>query len=281
MEIQKINQEQMTLSVVSQFPRLQGFMGKASMNCLEVPEMGNKKDFITTYYASQNFKLKSPEYWKKGKADGFRVHYNAWMLLLNIRSYPDEMTVLAVESCLKNDYGHMNEKCVTDALKMNLRGEFKPMIEAYQLINENFLIKLLSAYNEQLREAHKIAVKLRDEANKKPDPTPDEIEAKNIAAMKSVFAEFKQTGNEELISGLYFDFFSRRGLIKLNNDQKLAYLETAKSRLKEMKSKNEGMVTAAKILKDIDAGGHESEVRTIGRKLAIIDFFKNTESLPF
>lgn len=242
--------------------------------------MGNKKDFITTYYASQNFKLKSPEYWQKGKADGFRVHYNGWMLLLNIRSYPDEMTVLAVESCLKNDYGHMNEKCVTDALKMNLRGEFKPMIEAYQLINENFLIKLLSAYNEQLREAHKIAVKLRDEANKKTEPTPEEIEAKNIAAMKSVFTEFKQTGNEQLISGLYFDFFHARGLITLTNDQKRGYLKQAQSKLKEIKTNGEGMISADKIIKSIDAGGYDEEVRAIGRKLAIIDFFNTTDNLP-
>mgnify|MGYP006390825393 FL=1 len=41
------------------------------------------------------------------------------------------------------------------------------------------------------------------------------------------------------------------------------------------------MISADKIIKSIDAGGYEEEVRAIGRKLAIIDFFNTTSDLPF
>lgn len=282
MEIQKLNPEQMTLQVVSQTPRLQSFLGLATLNCLESPTLpANDKELVLTYYSSQRFSLKEVEYWGKGNRNGLSGQYAQWMILLNIRSVPDEITVQAVVNCLRGDYGHLNENCVTEAIKMNLRGEFNPTIEAYQLINEHFLIKLLTAYNAKLLEAHRIAVNLRNKSLEPVEPTPEELEQKNISAMKSVFAEFKATGNENLISGLYFDFFHTRGLITLTNDQKRDYLKKAQIKLKEIKTTREGMISADKIIKSIDAGGYEEEVRAIGRKLAIIDFFNTTSDLPF
>ena len=282
MEIQKLNPEQMTLQVVSQTPRLQSFLGLATLNCLESPTLpANDKELVLTYYSSQRFSLKEVEYWGKGNRNGLSGQYAQWMILLNIRSVPDEITVQAVVNCLRGDYGHLNENCVTEAIKMNLRGEFNPTIEAYQLINEHLLIKLLTAYNAKLLEAHRIAVNLRNKSLEPVEPTPEELEQKNISAMKSVFAEFKATGNENLISGLYFDFFHTRGLITLTNDQKRDYLKKAQIKLKEIKTTREGMISADKIIKSIDAGGYEEEVRAIGRKLAIIDFFNTTSDLPF
>lgn len=243
--------------------------------------MVGNKEIVLTYYSAQRFKLKDPAYWVKGNRNGLSGHYAQWMMLLNIRNTPDAITVQGVINCLRDDYGHLNENCVTEAIKMNLRGEFKPTIEAYQLINEHFLIKLLTAYNAKLLEAHRLAVKLRDKALQPTEPTPEELEKKNISAMKSVFDEFKATGNENLISGLYFDFFHARGLITLTNDQKRGYLKQAQSKLKEIKTAGEGMISADKIIKSIDAGGYDEEVRAIGRKLAIIDFFNTTDNLPF
>lgn len=279
-QIQTIKQEQMTLSVVSPSPRLQAFMGKAPMNCLEAPQMQGKKDFITSYYSTQNFKLKNIEYWEKGVENGFRVHYNKWMLLMNIRSFPDELTVNTLINCLKNDYGHLNENCITDAIKMNLRNEFTPHIEAYQLINENFMIKLLTAYNAKLLEAHRIAVKIRDEQNKPTDPTPEEIEAKNIKAMKDVFAEFKATGNENLISGLYYKFFDDRKLIPFSGEQKREFMKQAKEQLKGFKTHGENMRMADNITKAIDAGEMQDEVISLAKKITVIEYFKQTKNLP-
>jgi len=267
--------------VVSKHRRLQSFLGLAPMECLDSPLMVGSKEIVLTYYSVQSFGLKDAEYWGKGNRNGLSGHYAQWMLLLNIRNVPDDVTVAGVIRCLREDYGHLNENCVTDAIKMNLRGEFKEKIEAYQLINENFLIKVLTSYNQKLLESHRMAVKVRDNAIKVDEPTPEQTEAKNIEAMKNVFAEYKQTGNENLISGLYFDFFNDRGLITLTNEQKRGYLKKATEKLKEVKTTGEGLISADKIIKSIDARGFEDEVRVIGRKLAIIDLFNNNETLNF
>lgn len=251
------------------------------MSCLDSPLMEGSREIVLTYYSTMSFKLKDEEYWGKANRNGLSGQYAQWMLLLNIRNVPDDVTVAGVIRCLREDYRHLNENCVTDAIKMNLRGEFKETIEAYQLINENFLIKVLTSYNQKLLESHRMAVKVRDNAIKVDEPTPEQTEAKNIEAMKNVFAEYKQTGNENLISGLYFDFFNDRGLITLTNEQKRGYLKKATEKLKEVKTTGEGLISADKIIKSIDAGGFEDEVRVIGRKLAIIDLFNNNETLNF
>lgn len=279
-QIQKTTKEQTTLSVVSTHPRLQAFLGRAPMSCLDAPQMAQGKDIVLTYYSVQSFKLKTPDYWNKGNINGLSGKYAQWMVLLNIRSIPDEYTMAAVVNCLKNDYGHLNENCITDAIKMNLRNEFTPHIEAYQLINENFMIKLLTAYNAKLLEAHRIAVKIRDEQNKPTDPTPEEIEAKNIKAMKDVFAEFKATGNENLISGLYYKFFDDRKLIPFSGEQKREFMKQAKEQLKGFKTHGENMRMADNITKAIDAGEMQDEVISLAKKITVIEYFKQTKNLP-
>ena len=280
MEIQKLNQENLTLSVVSKSPRLQSFLGLAPMSCLDSPLMVGSKDIVLSYYSSQSFKLKDPSYWDKGNPKGLSGQYAQWMMLLNIRTTPDLITVQGVINCLKNDYGHLNENSVTDAIKMNLRNEFTPHIEAYQLINENFLIKLLTQYNQKLLESHRIAVKLRDSALVVAEPTPEEIEAKNVKAMKDVFAEFKATGNENLISGLYYKFFDDRKLIPFSGDQKREFMKRAKEQLKGFKTQGENMRVADKIAKAIDGGEMQDEVISMAKKITVIEYFKQTEKLP-
>lgn len=250
------------------------------MSCLDAPQMAQGKDIVLTYYSVQSFKLKTPEYWVKGNGNGLSGNYAQWMVLLNIRSIPDEYTMSAVANCLRNDYSHLNENCITDAIKMNLRNEFTPHIEAYQLINENFMIKLLTAYNAKLLKAHRIAVKIRDEQNKPIEPTPEEIEAKNIKAMKDLFAEFKSTGNENLISGLYYKFFDDRKLIPFSGDQKREFMKQAKEQLKGFKTQGENMRVADKIAKAIDGDEMQDEVISMAKKITVIEYFKQTENLP-
>lgn len=242
--------------------------------------MVGSKEIILTYYSAQCFKLKDSAYWDKGNRNGLSGHYAQWMMLLNIRNTPDAITVQGVINCLKNDYGHLNENSITEAMKMNLRGEFKERLETYQLINENFLIKLLAQYNEKLLESHRIAVKLRDKALEVPEPTAEEIEAKNIKAMKSVFTEFKETGNENLISSLYYDFFNNRKMLNFDKADKLRFMEMAKVQLKEIKSGYEGMLTMAKIIKSIDEGGHKDEIITLAKKITVIEYFNSINELP-
>lgn len=242
--------------------------------------MVGSKEIVLTYYSSQQFKLKDKSYWDRGNRNGLSGHYAQWMTLLNIRTIPDEMTVSGVVKCLRDDYGHLNENSVTDAIKMNLRNEFTPHIEAYQLINENFLIKLLTQYNQKLLESHRIAVKLRDSALVVAEPTPEEIEAKNVKAMKDVFAEFKATGNENLISGLYYKFFDDRKLIPFSGDQKREFMKQAKEQLKGFKTQGENMRVADKIAKAIDAGEMQDEVISMAKKITVIEYFKQTEKLP-
>jgi len=242
--------------------------------------MVGSKDIVLSYYSSQSFKLKDPSYWDKGNPKGLSGQYAQWMMLLNIRTTPDPITVQGVINCLKNDYGHLNENSVTDAIKMNLRNEFTPHIEAYQLINENFLIKLLTQYNQKLLESHRIAVKLRDSALVVAEPTPEEIEAKNVKAMKDVFAEFKATGNESLISGLYYKFFDDRKLIPFSGEQKREFMKQAKEQLKGFKTQGENMRVADKIAKAIDAGEMQDEIISMAKKITVIEYFKQTEKLP-
>lgn len=233
-----------------------------------------------THYSALNFKSKQDAYWeKRPDSANFRTHYAQWLALLNIRTLPDDTVVIPVQNVLMGDYGHLNENSVTDAIKMNLRGEFTPMIEAYQLLNENFIIKLLTAYNKRLLEAHRIAVALRNKATEKPEPTPEETEAKNIKAMKEVFSEYKQTGNETLISGLYYDFFNDLGLIKFTKEQKLEFMERAKVKLREVKVVGEGLLAADKILKEIEKGGYKDEVISMAKRITVIEFFNSIEKL--
>lgn len=248
------------------------------MTCLELPGIAGSKDMILTHYSTLNFKAKMPQYWEKGK-EGFRPNYHQWCILLNIRHIPDEFVLTAVQNTLIKDYGHLNENSVTDAIKMNLRNEFTPAIEAFQLLNEHFLIKLLSAYDKKLREVHKMAVNARDKALTPPEPTPEETEAKNIKAMKSVFAEFKQTGNESLISGRYYEFFNDRGMIKFTGAEKRGFMETARKELKTIKTAGEGLLKADKILKEIEGGGMVDEVVAVAKRITVIEFFKSIDTL--
>lgn len=242
--------------------------------------MVGSKEIVNTYYSSLNFKSKPDEYWGKGNRNGLSGHYAQWMILLNIRAIPDEITISAVIKCLKDDYGHLNENCITEAIKANLRGEYGQVIESYQLLNENFLIKLLSAYNAKLLEAHRIAVKIRDASIVKNELTTEEREKKNIQAMKELFEEFKRTSNEDLISSLYYDFFNKRKLVTFNRELKDGFIEKAKEILKNHVMKTESLMDSDRILKEIAGGGKQDEVINVAKKLTIIHYFRTIDKLP-
>lgn len=290
MEIQKKMKDlRHQLTEVSHNQRLTIFLGSQGDSVKKEIEMQDKKamEIVNTHYSSSPFNLKPSEYWEKApKPDIFRAHLFKWCSLCGVRKdeLPDEVAIEIIRESLVKSYPYMNENSVTDALHKNLAGEFgERIVMFYNKFDAKYLYDVLFAYDTHLRNAHSLAVgvKKKYEKTEPVEPTPEELEQKNISAMKSVFAEFKATGNENLISGLYFDFFHNRGLITLTNDQKRDYLKKAQIKLKEIKTTGEGMISADKIIKSIDAGGYEEEVRAIGRKLAIIDFFNTTSDLPF
>jgi hypothetical protein len=240
-------------------------------------------ELVKMHYSSLPFASKPEEYWEKiQKPDNFYAHVFRWCTVLGIRKdLPDGIETEDMHRALLKDYPHLNENSVTDAIQKNLQGKYMPKIEAYNRLNMKFLFELLTAYERDLIVAHKLAVAARDKHNQPTEPTPAEIEAKNIEAMKSVFEEFKRTGNESLISSRYYDFLNSRKLIPPYGGLKKQFLIDAREELKRTKASDVNVRQADKIMKEIESGGSQDEVLLIAKKLTVIHFFNEIETLEF
>lgn len=272
---------------VSQNQRLTIFLGNKGDSVKREIEMHDKNamEIVKTHYSSTPFNMKPTEYWEKApKADIFRAHLFKWCSLCGVRKdeLPDDVAIELIRESLVKSYPYMNENSVTDALHKNLAGEFSErVVMFYNKFDAKYVYDILFAYDEHLRKSHKLAVDVKKKyENIEPEePTPEQTEAKNIEAMKEVFSEYKQTGNETLISGLYYDFFNDRGLIKFDKQKKLEFMERARVKLKEVKVVGHGMIAADKILKEIEKGGYKDEVISMAKRITVIEFFNSIEKL--
>lgn len=222
------------------------------------------------------------------------------MLILNAAlmsgcKSPDgnEMTFLL--EAISEKFKFITKDEFTAAFKMNIYGDFGKKIEHYNSFSMDYVVQVLTAYNNHKAEAvlksDREAQRLQMEAAK--TPTPAQIEQSRQDMMVKInldFNNYKLSGAIPKLPAVKFDFLVAHNFIQEpTKDEKAEYSRRAKKvRLNELQAhKPETLVEykSIKVIldsydKDTLASGEQGEVRAVAKRLALLEWFDAMIEFP-
>lgn len=215
------------------------------------------------------------DYW----GNKFVADYLNFKMLAGLRTGDvDDYTFDDVKSCCMDELAIHNEESVKMAIKMNLAGKFGKIYEPYEQINRKFLMEIMNGYDAELKKAHKLAIKHRDEMNKPAPPTEEELAKKLKDAIYDGFLSFKRNKDLNIISHVEYDYLDRCGIKVVSDEKKAQLMVEAKAHLTVVYSQGhiaKGVEEMKKILND----GRASEIVMMAKKLAVRDYYESIEKL--
>lgn len=276
------------LAVIGEKPRLQSAFPENAGQIINAVELESKGAHmvITSHYHSLPFVSKPEDYWtnrtqsmeiegRKMNFTKFQFDYLGWNAMIGLRNLPDELVLNDVILCLKSDFGIHNEESIRTAIKLNLRGDFGEVIEAYGQFNRIYLTKIMVGYEKKLKSDHKRAIELRDKLKAPIELTDEEKEAKLIDSIKDVFSEFKKIGNTQsvdLISCAIYDYLDKKKIIQLTPDEKNSLMQLAAVDVAVIKGKG---ISVAEVLKD----EYKPDRISMSKRLAVRNYFNTIQKL--
>jgi hypothetical protein len=248
------------------------------INCVELETRG-AKIMLTEHYTAECFKDKPDSYWDKQ----FIIDYSQWESIVGIRNPKklDEYTLVSLAKCLIDEYPYFNEKSVVIALKMNLKGIKWQRIEAYDLLNESFLIRVLENYQIELNNLLKRANEIKNKLMPEKELTFEEKEAQMVETIRTIFKERKENNHlgTEMLSHPIYDILVAKGLINLSIDEKKALRDEATPMLKATKANGVSATDYITIMRQFNEGKLVNEVALVAKVLAVRDYFNSIETL--
>lgn len=268
-------------------PRLKSFLGVNSDVIEKEVTMLDPKamKLVRTHYSSLSFNSKPDQYWCAGESPNtFYAHVFKWCMIAGIMkdNLPDGIEIGLMRDSLLASFPYMNENSVLDAIHRNMAGEFEERVKTYNTFNCKYLYDVLFQYDKHLRKAHTLAA----ESKTKHAPAVEselsevEIEQKNIEAMRSVFEQYKSSGNKELISGNYYEFLDKKIKFQFTPEQKWEFMRLAKDELVRIKASGETLHKVSEVMKGIESGEKKDDLKILAMKLAVINYFDSIQTLP-
>ena len=264
--------------MVSSNPRLTAFLTN------KIEEVKNELTpvnwaLIEKHYSSLNFGSKNKSYWIETKGECFQVHLFKFCMLLGIRKdLPDGIEIAEIKKALLEDYPQLNENSIVDAINKNMKSEFSVKYESYNRFNVKCLHEILTEYFSFLKKAHILALKARDKHIVPPEPTEAEKKALLRLNISNSFNEYKQTNDFSIISYVEYDFFDRLGVLKFDKDKKLEFMRKAKIILTEMHANSNNII---KFMQQLNGGEFKDNIVMIAKRLAVEEYYKSIDKLPF
>lgn len=276
MQLQEI--QNLKLSVECELPRLRSSFGGNYNVVLQQAESKNPgaHKLITTHYSSLSFQSKPVKYWEQQ----FVLDYANFMMLTGIRAGTiDDFIFDDVKSCCAIDLAIHNEESIKAAIKMNLAGKFAKVYEPYEQINRKFLMEIMTAYDSELKKAHKLAIKLRDEMNKPKPPTPEEIEQKTKDGIIESFLMYKRLNDLNIISHVEYDYLERHGITLVSKERKVQLMVEAKAHLTVVYGQGSIAKGFEEVKRELAEGIRYNEIVAMAKKLAVRDYYATIETL--
>lgn len=191
----------------------------------------------------------------------------------------DDFTFEDVKSCCAIELAIHNEESIKSAIKMNLAGKFAEVYKPYEQINRKFLMEIMLGYETELKEAHKLAIKVRDEANKPKEPTPEEIQQRLVEGVLKGFHAYKQTKDLSIISHVEYDYLTKCGITLVTPERKKQLMVEAKSQLTVIYAQGSIGKGIAEVQKSLVNGTVDQEIVMVAKKLAVRDYYETIERL--
>jgi hypothetical protein len=208
---------------------------------------------------------------------------------------PDENQSQFVIDALSEKFRFITKDEFTAAFKMNIYGDFGKKIEHYNSFSMDYVVQVLTAYNNHKAEAvlksEREAKRLEMEAAKTPTPNQLEQSRRDMLTMINLdFNNYKLSGTIPKLAAVKFDFLTAHNFIQEpTNQQKADYTAEARTvRLNELKAEKPVTVPEFKSLKVVLdsyekntlASGEQGEVKAIAKRLALLDWFDSLTDFP-
>jgi hypothetical protein len=282
------------LEIVCDSPRLYATYGDYTKQVMaKIGETSfNGEEILRAHFTTLPFSIKPNEYWdaktKELFVDGrkllftpFQFDYLKWNAMLGIKVIPDALVLNDVLTCLKSTFGIHNEKSITEAINLNLRGVFSTVVDSFGQINRAYLCKVLVPYEKKLKEDLRLSciirdkLKMEDKTRKEQSP---EYEAERLKqCIKDVFKEFKIRGEKDsidLISYVIYDYLDKHKILNISPEEKKALMSEANTRIV--------LIENGATLKSLTskAVGYNNEATVcMAKRLAVRNFFNSINEL--
>lgn len=213
---------------------------------------------------------------------------NYMVTILNIKVSNDaeirelNKQMVMILQLLRNKFGSLTAEEVKEAFQMYVAHEFD--IKVFRLLDCVAVGEVLNAYtnyrNERLRAYNE---KKTAEAQKQPDPTPEEILAMLKDGANRMYLEYKETKLVSDPSEYMFNFLYEQGKLPLNdklqnNKYYTAFYQKAKkvARVEHAKIKGATQFDRDTLKVELDEilKGKSNKIIILAKKMALEDFFK-------
>jgi hypothetical protein len=268
----------LSLEVNHPTPRIFSVFGEQLENVINAVELESTGASLVlkAHYENLPFGSKPQSYWdEKNVKVGeilftkFLADYMSWSVMIGLRNYLDDLALLDLKNCLLEEYTIHNEESVKTAIKMNLRGDFGDVIEAFGQFNRIYLTKIMSGYQKKLLQDHKRAIEIREKLKKPIELTDKQKEDLLKIEIQNVYHEYvvELRDDIELISYVMYDYLDKVGKIKLDKDKKDKLMEQSKNELLTM-PKNKYSI------QDLDNNKNAKlELVVIAKRIAVKNYF--------
>lgn len=205
----------------------------------------------------------------------------------------NEMTFLL--EAISEKFRFITKDEFTAAFKMNIYGDFGKKIEHYNSFSMDYVVQVLTAYNNHKAEAvlksEREAKRLEMEAAKTPTAAQlEESKQDMLVKINLDFNNYKLSGTIPKLPAIKFDFLVAHNFIQEpTKDEKVEYSAKAKElRLSELKAQKPVTVPEFKSLrvildsyeKNTLASGEQGEIRAIAKRLALLEWFESMVDFP-
>lgn len=213
---------------------------------------------------------------------------NYMVTILNIKVSNDaeirelNKQMVMILQLLRNKFGSLTAEEVKEAFQMYVAHEFD--IKVFRLLDCVAVGEVLNAYtnyrNERLRAYNE---KKTAEAQKQPEPTPEEILAMLKDGANRMYLEYKETKLVSDPSEYMFNFLYEQGKLPLNdklqnNKYYTAFYQKAKkvARVEHSKIKGATQFDRDTLKAELDEilKGKSNKIIILAKKMALEDFFK-------
>lgn len=266
------------LAINHTHPRLFSAFGDNIENIINAVELESTgaKMVLKSHYDKLPFISKPATYWEDKKVKvgeilwtQFMADYMSWTIMLGIRNLIDEFSILDLKTCILEEFNIHNEESVRTAIKMNLRGDFGEIIEAFGQFNRIYFTKIMSQYEKKLLRDHKRAIEIRNKLIQPIELSEEEKEELLKKEIQKVYNSYvvEIRNDIELISYVMYDYLDRIGKISLDKMQKDKLMNDARIELL-MIPKNKYTIH------DLDSNkSAKQELVVIAKRIAVKNYF--------
>lgn len=216
-----------------------------------------------------------------------------------INNPPDEIMSKEIKSFILSDYRYRNLTATEfkKAFDFNLRGEYKEKIKHFNLFSVDYMCEVLNSF---LNKKQKISESIIRPATDTPPPTEQEKLRSHREAKQAIINDYTKYCNgklreKEILVVLHkYTILERYELIKLSNEDKNLWMESARNRRRAFLTieqntidlrKEKGRSIADVIVKELREGklpqDDKSEIANIAREMVIFDHFNKWKTISF